>query len=94
MNRNDIVTLTQVRGCGFGLPRKTVRQALDFVLEEISANLLEGESVKLSGFGTFEIRKRKDRMGRNPKTGEEMLIKSHNALVFRPAKDFWKTDEV
>lgn len=88
MNRNDIVALTQVRGGGSGLPRKTVREALDFVIGEIAEKLKSGESVKLTGFGTFEVRTRKEKMGRNPKTGEEMLIKSHKAVVFRPAKDF------
>ena len=88
MNRSDIVEITQKRGGGSNLHRKTVREALDFVLEEILETLKAGESVKLTGFGTFQVRKRKDRIGRNPKTGEEMLIKSHNAVVFRPTKDF------
>jgi integration host factor subunit alpha len=89
MNRNNIVEFTQRNGGGSDLPRKTVREALDFVIGEISGTLMKGESVKLTGFGTFEVRDRKDRMGRNPKTGEKMLIKSHRAIVFRPARNYW-----
>ncbi len=89
MNRTDIVEYTRNNGGGIGLPRKAVREALDFVIEEISNSVLAGESVKLTGFGTFEVRKREDRLGRNPKTGEPLLIKSHKVVVFRPTRHFW-----
>ena len=74
------------------LSRKTVREALDFVIAEISQTLLTGESVKLTGFGTFELRKRADRLGRNPKTGGSLLIKSHSVVVFRPTRNFWEME--
>lgn len=93
MNRTDIVEYTRNNGGGASLPRKTVREALDFVIEEITNAVLAGESVKLTGFGTFEVRKREDRLGRNPKTGEPLLIKSHSVVVFRPTRHFWGEEE-
>lgn len=89
MNRTDIVEYTRSHGGGADLPRKTVREALDFVIQEITQTILGGEAVKLTGFGTFEVRKRADRVGRNPKTGESLLIKSHRVVVFRPTRHFW-----
>ncbi|EQD25816.1 integration host factor, alpha subunit HimA like protein, partial [mine drainage metagenome] len=58
MNRTDIVEYTRSHGGGADLPRKTVREALDFVIQEITQTVLGGEAVKLTGFGTFEVRKR------------------------------------
>ena len=89
MNRNDIVNYTLGNsGLGRELPRKKVREALDFMITEITAELLDGKPVKLTGFGTFEARTRKDRMGRNPKTGEALMIKTHRAIVVRPTRNF------
>ena len=90
MNRTDIVEYTRSHGGGTDLPRKIVREALDFVIEEIAQTVLEDKSVKLTGFGTFELRKRADRLGCNPKTGEPLLIKSHRVVVFRPTRHFWE----
>lgn len=88
MNRTDIVEYTWSHGGGADLPRKTVRESLDFVIQEITQTVLGGEAVKLTGFGTFEVRKRADRVGRNPKTGESLLIKSHRVVFFRPTRHF------
>ncbi len=89
LNRTDIVEYTRNHGGGADLPRKTVREALDFVTREITQTILGGEPVKLTGFGTFEVRKRADRLGRNPKTSESLLIKEHRVVVFRPTRHFW-----
>jgi integration host factor subunit alpha len=89
LNRTDIVEYARSHGGGADLPRNTVREALDFVIQEITQTILGGEAVKLTGFGTFEVRKRADRVGRNPKTGEALLIKSHRVVVFRPTRHFW-----
>ena len=90
MNRTDIVEYTRSHGGGTDLSRKTVREALDFVIQEITRTVLDGKVVKLTGFGTFELRKRAERLGRNPKTGEPLLIKSHRVVVFRPTRHFWE----
>ena len=90
LNRTDIARSTRNHGGGTDLSRKTVRKALDFVIQEITRIVLDGKVVKLTGFGTFELRKRADRLGRNPKTGEPLLIKSHRVVVFRPTRKFWE----
>ena len=90
LNRTDIVEYTRSHGGGTDLPRKTVREALDFVIAQITQTLLNGEPAKLTGFGTFKVRKRADRRGRNPQTGESLLIKEHRAVVFHPTRNFWK----
>ncbi len=90
LNRTDIVEYTRSHGGGSDLSRKTVREALDFVIQEITRTVLDGKVVKLTGFGTFELRKRAESLGRNPKTGEPLLIKSHRVVVFRPTRKFWE----
>ena len=90
MNRVGIVEYTRNHLGEADTARKTVREALDFVIQEITRTVLDGKVVKLTGFGTFEIRRRADRLGRNPKTGEPLLIKSHRVVVFRPTRKFWE----
>jgi len=68
-----------------GLSRNESADLVEKVLEEISASLLKGETVKLSAFGTFAVRQKGGRIGRNPKTGEEVPIKPRRVLVFRPS---------
>ncbi len=59
------------------------------VLDSISDALVEGETVKLSSFGTFMVRQKNGRVGRNPKTGQEVPITPRRVLVFRPSH-VWK----
>jgi len=61
-------------------------RALDAMLEAITKALKKGDSVTLVGFGTFSVRKRKARSGRNPRTGEKIQIKASKALGFKPGK--------
>lgn len=68
-----------------GLPRNESADLVELVLEEISASLEQGEQVKLSSFGSFGVREKKQRIGRNPKTGEEVPITPRRVLVFRPS---------
>ncbi len=53
------------------------------VLKEVSDTLTQGETVKISSFGSFSVRQKGERIGRNPKTGEEVPIKPRRVLVFR-----------
>ncbi|AOX17101.1 integration host factor subunit alpha [Kozakia baliensis] len=69
-----------------GLSRHESADLLEDVLERISAALESGESVKLSGFGTFSVRQKGRRIGRNPKTGVEVPILPRSVLVFRPSQ--------
>ena len=68
-----------------GLSRNESAQMVESVLEHISDVLTKGEKVKISSFGTFSVREKKGRIGRNPKTGEEAPIHPRRVLVFRPS---------
>jgi integration host factor subunit alpha len=58
---------------------------VELVLKEITASLEKGETVKLSSFGSFIVRKKKQRIGRNPKTGTEATISPRRIVVFKPS---------
>ena len=66
-----------------GLSRNESAALVETVLDEIANALAEGESVKISSFGSFAVRKKGQRIGRNPKTGEEVPILPRRVLVFR-----------
>ena len=66
-----------------GLSRKESAQLVESVIEQISSTLARGESVKISSFGTFSVRDKAQRIGRNPKTGEQVPILPRRVLVFR-----------
>jgi integration host factor subunit alpha len=66
-----------------GLSRNESSRLVESVLEEITAAAEMGENIKLSGFGTFEVRVKNERIGRNPKTGEEATITPRRVLVFK-----------
>ena len=69
-----------------GLSRNESADLLETVLNEISNSLAKGETVKISSFGSFSIRQKGQRIGRNPKTGEEVPILPRKVLVFRPSQ--------
>ena len=68
-----------------GLSRNESAQLVERVLEMMSDALVAGEQVKLSSFGTFSVRSKTARVGRNPKTGEEVPISPRRVLTFRPS---------
>jgi len=68
-----------------GLSRTESAVIIESILSHITGALIKGETVKLSGFGTFDVRHKKSRMGRNPKTGREVPITSRRVLGFRPS---------
>ncbi len=69
-----------------GLSRNESTELLEAVLSQISDALARGETVKISSFGTFSVRQKGQRIGRNPKTGEEVPILPRKVLVFRPSQ--------
>ena len=69
-----------------GLSRNESAELLEAVLSQISDALARGETVKISSFGTFSVRQKGQRIGRNPKTGEEVPILPRKVLVFRPSQ--------
>lgn len=68
-----------------GLSRNESAQLVERVLELMSDALVNGEQVKISSFGTFSVRAKTARVGRNPKTGEEVPISPRRVLTFRPS---------
>ncbi|HEX3652735.1 MAG TPA: integration host factor subunit alpha [Rhizomicrobium sp.] len=77
--------LTEAVFQSVGLSRHESAQMVEDMLEEICSALARGESVKLSSFGTFAVRQKAQRTGRNPKTGDEVPIAPRRVLVFRPS---------
>ena len=69
-----------------GLSRSESADLVKSMLDMMSEHLVEGETVKLSSFGTFMVRAKNGRVGRNPKTGEEVPITPRRVLVFRPSQ--------
>ena len=67
-----------------GLSRNESAELVEAVLGEMSNALIRGESVKISSFGSFTIRNKSERIGRNPKTGEEVPITSRRVIIFKP----------
>jgi DNA-binding protein HU-beta len=61
-------------------------KAVDVVLDSITNSLKNGNDVAITGFGTFKVKRREERKGRNPKTGEEITIKAANAASFKAGK--------
>ena len=68
-----------------GLSRNESADLVESVLNEVSGALERGESVKISSFGSFSVRQKGQRIGRNPKTGDEVPILPRKVLVFRPS---------
>jgi len=68
-----------------GLSRNESAQLVESVLNHMSDALVRGEQVKISSFGTFSVRDKTARIGRNPKTGEEVPIQPRRVLTFRPS---------
>ena len=68
-----------------GLSRNESAQLVETVLQYMSDALVDGEQVKISSFGTFSVREKSARIGRNPKTGEEVPIHPRRVLTFRPS---------
>jgi len=69
-----------------GLSRNESADLVETVLDEISDSLVAGDNVKISSFGSFLVRQKNGRMGRNPKTGEEVPIDPRRVIVFRPSQ--------
>ncbi len=69
-----------------GLNKREAKEFVDAYFEMIREALENGENVKLSGFGNFQLREKSQRPGRNPKTGEEIPISARRVVTFRPGQ--------
>lgn len=81
MNRKELINELATRT---GCTKADAERGLGAMLEIISDTLKKGESLSLVGFGSFEVRKRAARTGRNPKTGEELKIEASRVPAFKP----------
>lgn len=83
MNKSELINAMSVKA---EISRKEAQQALDAICDSISEALASGDKVSLIGFGTFEVRQRAERKGRNPQTGAEVVIPAKKAPVFKASK--------
>ncbi|MBW3601925.1 MAG: HU family DNA-binding protein [Actinobacteria bacterium] len=85
MNKTELIDTT---ADNVGLTKTDVHKTLEAMLDTITREVRRGEKVALTGFGTFELRKRAARTGRNPQTGERMRVPASKAPAFKPGKAF------
>lgn len=83
MTKADIVERLHQQ---LGLPKKEAYGHVEALLELMKGTLASGDRVKVSGFGTFAVRLKHDRRGRNPQTGEAITIKARRILTFKPSQ--------
>lgn len=80
------VNITEAIYEEIGLSRKDSGDVLDMIIDEIREELVRGNEVKISSFGTFGLRQKKARIGRNPKTGKEAVITPRTVISFKPSQ--------
>ena len=71
-----------------GFSKKISETLLDDIFQIILKNIIEHKKVKIAKFGTFTLRNKKQRIGRNPKTKETKIISERNVILFKPSKEF------
>jgi integration host factor subunit alpha len=69
-----------------GLPKKDATDIVELLFETMKDTLERGENLKISGFGSFTVRNKKSRLGRNPQTGEAMEITARRVVTFKPSQ--------
>ena len=84
MNKTEVVDAVATKS---ELTKQDSKKTVDALFETISNALAKEEKIQLVGFGTFEIRERAERTGRNPQTGEEMIIPASKVPAFKPGKE-------
>ncbi len=85
LTKKDLVNLIYMQ---LGFSKKISENLIDDFFQTIIENLSKEKILKLSKFGTFNIRKKRSRIGRNPKTKKETLISERNVVLFKPSKEF------
>jgi integration host factor subunit alpha len=69
-----------------GFSKKEASELVEMVFDQLKDTLCDGEKVKISGFGNFVVREKKERVGRNPQTGDQIKISARRVLTFRPSQ--------
>jgi|TARA_B100001939_G_scaffold46091_1_gene35627 integration host factor subunit alpha len=87
LTKKDLVNLVYMQ---IGFSKSISENLIDEFFSIIVSNLKKEKKVKISNFGTFSIRQKKLRIGRNPKTKEEKIISARNVVLFKPSKEFKK----
>ncbi len=85
LTKKDLVNLIYMQ---IGFSKQIAEILIDEFFNLIIINLLKEKKMKISNFGTFTVREKKMRIGRNPKTKEEKIISARNVILFKPSKDF------
>lgn len=85
MNKTELIAAVAEKA---GLTKKDVEKAITATLETIKEKVADGDKVQVIGFGTFEARTRKERVGKNPRTGEEVKIAAATVPAFKAGKAF------
>ena len=85
LTKKDLVNLVYMQ---LGFSKQTSENLIEDFLSTIVTNIKNEKKLKLSKFGTFSIRQKKSRIGRNPKTRETKLISSRDVVLFKPSKEF------
>jgi len=85
LTKKDLINSVYMQ---IGFSKKISENLLDDILITIIDNLKKHNKIKISKFGTFTIRNKKSRLGRNPKTKEKKIISKRNVVLFKPAKEF------
>ena len=85
LTKKDLINSVYMR---IGYSKKISELLIEDIITIIINNLKKNKKIKISNFGTFSIRHKKNRLGRNPNTKEEKLNKSRNVVLFKPSNDF------
>ena len=85
LTKKDLVNLVYMQ---LGFSKQISENLIEDFLSTIVSNIKQEKKLKLSKFGTFSIRQKKSRIGRNPKTKETKMISSREVVLFKPSKDF------
>jgi integration host factor subunit alpha len=85
MTKADLVEIVFEK---VGLSKKEAQDIIEIIFDTVKNSFVEGESVKIPGFGTFNVRKKAARRGRNPQTGEELIISPRRVLTFKASNQF------
>ena len=72
----------------FGLTKKDCTEIVNDIIEKIIQGLIDNNFVKIHNFGTFKLKRKKSRIGRNPKTKQDVIIEERNIISFKPSKKF------
>ena len=85
LTKKDIINSIYMQ---IGFSKKISENLLEDILNTLIENLINSKKVKISNFGTFSLRKKNKRIGRNPKTKESKIITDRNVVIFKPSKQF------